>query len=104
MTWLVLCVWLCACSSVLGVGVEVVGQRLVKALDYLEAKDVIEVVGGLRLKRLDNVAEQDYGRSGSVEDQVLKRLQRLSRTHVLDIRVPELVDSARTLAKNNMRK
>lgn len=104
MKWLVLCVCLCACSSVLGVGHESTSQKLVEALDLLEAKDEIQVVGGVSFRRVENLTEQDSGRSGSVEDEVLQRLKRLSRTHVLDVKVPELVNSARMLATNNLRK
>lgn len=101
MKWLVLCMCLCVCARSNAQGVS----GLLKALDTLEAAEEIPVMAGVTFTRVTNLTErEESGMTGGEEDQALGRIRRLSRTHVLDIRLPELMDRARGVLANNMRK
>lgn len=74
-------------------------QELVEVLDSMSRLDEIPVIGGVTIKRATQNSSVSEG-EGKSEDQVLDKLQRFTRTHVLDIRVPEVVRSARELTRN----
>ncbi|KAG8262564.1 hypothetical protein J6590_051052 [Homalodisca vitripennis] len=103
MTRLLLCFVAVWCWGVVGAGTQGAEElELLDLVDSLSRQDEIVVMEGVRIKRAGNATVEDTvgdGR-GSVEDRVLDKLLGLTKTHVLDVRVPEVVRGARQLAEN----
>lgn len=100
---LVWCACVCACVR----SADTDHGDLLEVLDSLAGQDEIPVIGGVTIKRSSNSSDVErVGREGEVsegQDRVLDRLQRFTKTHVLDVKVPEVVRTARELTKS-MRK
>lgn len=101
---LVWCACVCACVR----SADTDHGDLLEVLDSLAGQDEIPVIGGVTIKRSLNSSDVErVGREGGEvsmgEDRVLDRLQRFTKTHVLAVKVPEVVRTARELTKS-MRK